>query len=114
MIIRIKYRIYHQVPRGQKQERRAENAGGDEVRAHGTARKGLIEKVTFGPALGRIGGKEPHVYPGEGSAGSSLRQKWADCARAMARIEGLEESEQGQTSQASVREMPVARSPWAL
>ena len=54
------------------------------------------------------------MYPGEESAGSSLRQKWADCARAMARIEGLEESEQGQTSQASVREMPVARSPWAL
>ena len=51
MIIRIKYRIYHQVPRGQKQERRAENAGGDEVRAHGTARKGLIEKVMFKPSL---------------------------------------------------------------
>ena len=56
--------------------------------------------LTFGPTLGRIGWKEPHAYLGEGSGGSSLRQKWADCARA---VVGLEESEQGQTSQAGVR-----------
>lgn len=61
--------------------------------------------LTFGPTLGRIGWKEPHAYLGEGSGGSSLGQKWADCARA---VVGLEESEQGQTSQAGVREMPVA------